>query len=153
MDINRIVEQLKQDEDFKSKPYWDKKQWTYGYGCKAPGPKASIAEDMAAELLAKRTTQAISEFQHLFEYHVHKLNEVRQEAFVNMVFNMGPGSPKNPGAGGLSSFVNTLRLIFSVDEPEWKRVADNLRQSKWYRQVGSRAVRICKEIETGERAA
>ena len=152
MNIQNVIEQLKKDEGFRVKPYWDNKQWTYGYGCRAPGPKSSICETTAAELLAERVDQALGEFLHLFAGQTHKLNDVRQEAFVNMVFNMGPGNPKNPSAGGLASFVNTLRLIFAFDEPDWKKVADNLRQSKWYRQVGSRAKRICLEIETGEKA-
>lgn len=152
MNIQNVIEQLKKDEGFRARPYWDKKQWTYGYGCAAPGPKCSITQPEATALLEKRVDQALGEFLHLFAGQTHKLNDVRQEAFVNMVFNMGPGNPKRPSNGGVASFVNTLRLMFAFDEPDWKKVADNLRQSKWYRQVGARAVRICMEIESGEKA-
>lgn len=152
MQKERIIEQLKKDEGFRNRPNWDNKQWSYGYGCKAPGPKCFITETEAAGLLARRVDQALGEFITMFGAQLAKLNDIRQEAFVNMIFNMGPGNPKNPSAGGLASFVNALRLIFQFDQPDWKKVADNLRQSKWYRQTGNRAKRICLEVETGEKA-
>lgn len=153
MDRKRLVEQLKIDEGFLAKAKWDIKQYTYGYGCLAPGKDATITRADAEIYLEKRVSQAITDFHNVFDGHEAKMNDVRTEAFVNMIFNMGPGSRKNPQIGGMLSFVNTLKLIFNNEIPNWKKVADNLRASKWFRQVGDRAVRICLEIETGEKAA
>lgn len=146
----RLINQLKKDEGFSAKAFWDIKQWTYGYGCKAPGKGATITEPEAADVLAHRVEQSIREFKQMFPGALRdKFNDVRAEAFINMLFNMGMGSQAHPERGGLYSFVNTLSLIYDHYEVDWKAVAANLRKSKWYKQVGSRAVRICKEIETG----
>jgi len=143
-----LIAQLKKDEGFRARPYWDISQWTYGYGCEAPSKDAVITEFAASALLLKRTQQSVDEFFKLFKGHEHKFNVVRQECFINMLFNMGLGNAQK----GMKSFVNTLAHIFDYDEPDWSRVSYNLTQSKWYRQVGSRAVRICKEVKTGQYA-
>ena len=143
-----LIAQLKKDEGFKAIPYWDISQWTYGYGCEATFSTSYITEPDAARLLVARTQQSVDEFFQLFKGHEHKFNVVRQECFINMLFNMGLGNAKK----GMKSFVNTLAHIRDYDSPDWSRVAYNLSQSKWYGQVGSRAVRICKEVKTGEYA-
>lgn len=161
MNVQRIIDQLKIDEGFIAKAKWDVKQFSYGYGCRAPNGNATISEPAAAELLAQHVQDAIFDFKDVFGHHRTKMNDVRQEAFVNMVFNMGPGSTRNPKGGGMRSFVNTLALIFDHPVPDWEAVAEALRHSKWYRQVRKsgdpdgpgpelgRGERICKEIETG----
>lgn len=149
IDKVRLINQLKKDEGFSPKAFWDIKQWTFGYGCLAKGRGDTITEPEASDFLAHRVEQSISEFNQMFSGLVMKFNDVRAEAFINMLFNMGMGSKAHPERGGLYSFKNTLGLIFNSPEVNWKAVASNLRKSKWYRQVGSRAVRICKEIDTG----
>ena len=48
----RIKEQLKQDEGFRQRDYWDRKQWTVGFGTK--GTKGEvITREKAAERLDK----------------------------------------------------------------------------------------------------
>lgn len=151
MSINsdRLLQQLKDDEGFISHAKWDNKQWSYGYGCRAPGENATITEPEATELLKSHMTDAIDHFNRIFKGHEHKFNDVRAEAFINMIFNMGPGRKGDPGAGGLQSFVNTLKLISNNKEVPWSDVAKNLKQSLWYRQVGDRAKRIVRQVETG----
>lgn len=140
-----LIKRLKREELFSPKAYRDNTQWTYGYGCEAPSENSTITEPAAAALLAKRAQQSVDEFFLLFRGHEHKFNEVRQECFIDMLFNMGLGNKEH----GLRSFVNTLDKIFSYDEPDWSRVAYNLEQSKWYGQVKDRAVVICKQLKEG----
>lgn len=65
-------------------------------------------------------------------------SENRRLGWLNMAFNLGQGR--------LSGFVNTVRFARAGD---WKQVEANLKDSRWYRQVGSRAERvialICRE--------
>ena len=35
--MQELIEQLKKDEGFAKTPFWDNKQWTWGYGTMAPG--------------------------------------------------------------------------------------------------------------------
>lgn len=158
----RLMEQLKRDEGFRSKAFWDKKQWTYGYGCRAPGEGATITEPAAAKLLEAHVDAAIADFNRIFKDHLKKFDEVRAECFVNLIFNMGPGRPG--GGEGLLSFVNTLKLITARKTPSWGAVADNLKQSLWFRQVKDsgdddgpgpdkgRGERIVEEIRYGIKA-
>lgn len=145
----RLLEQLKKDEGFVSKAYWDNKQYSIGYGTKALNKDEVISREEAEKRLDVHLQKAVAWFYVIFDGHLEKFNDVRAEAFINMIYNMGPGSKSNPKGGGLYSFVNTLGHIFDYDVVDWKRVAYNLRQSKWFKQVGKRAVRICNEIETG----
>jgi len=141
-DKTRIREQLKEDEGFRQRAYWDRKQWTVGFGTK--GTKGEvITREKAAERLDKHIEIAERDFDVLFKGHEEKFNEVRTEAFMNMLFNMGLGT--------MMEFKNTLGCIKGTKNPDWKKVAANLKQSLWYKQVGDRAERIVKEIETGEK--
>lgn len=156
MDKERLLEQLKKDEGFCKKAYWDVKQWTYGYGCRAPGESSTITEPEAAEFLAVKMEESIADFNRIFKDHLGKFNDVRAEAFVNLIFNMGPGRPG--GNEGLLSFKNTLGFIFKNKEVPWQSVADGLKKSLWFRQVGNsgtppgRGNRLVAEVATGVKA-
>ena len=152
IDKARLIAQLKKDEGFSPKAFWDIKQWTFGYGCKASKGGDTITEPEASVYLETRTKQSIGEFNQMFSGHENKFNNVRAEAFINMLFNMGMGSQAHPERGGLYSFKNTLGLIFNYLEVDWAKVAGNLKESKWAFQVGDRATRIIKEISTGVKA-
>ena len=147
MDKERLLKQLKADEGFVAKAYWDKKQWSYGYGCRAPGKGATITEAEASKLIEAHMNDAIGHFERIFKGHTDKFNDVRAECFVNLIFNMGPGKPN--GSEGLLSFKNTLGFIFKNREVPWGNVAEGLKKSLWFRQVGNRAVRIVNEVKTG----
>lgn len=159
MDKDRLLQQLKDDEGFTPVAKWDNKQFSYGYGCKAPCAGAKISEPAAAQLLAQHIDQAIADFNRIFSADLGKFNDVRQEAFVNLIFNMGPGAKGHPENGGLCSFTNTLGFIFNnKDVVPWQSVANGLKASLWFRQVGSsgappgRGNRIVAEVATGEKA-
>lgn len=158
MNRERLLEQLKHDEGFQPVAAWDNKQFSYGYGCKAPGVGAKITEPEACKLLVQHMEQAIADFGKVFKGHEAKFNDVRAEAFVNLVFNMGPGAAGHPENGGLLSFVNTMGLVFKNKEVPWDKVADGLKASLWYRQVANsgappgRGNRIVAEVRTGVKA-
>lgn len=159
MNRERLLQRLKDDEGFSAKAYWDVEQWTYGYGCRAPGEGATISKPEAAKLVEQRMEEAITDFNRIFKDHLAKFNDVRAECFVNLIFNMGPGRPG--GSRGLLSFKNTLGFIFKNKDVPWGSVADGLKASLWYRQVAhsgdsdgpgpgkGRGERIVQEIRTG----
>ena len=140
IDNDALLRELKADEGFRAKAYWDKKQFTYGYGCAAPNANSTITEPEAARLLQEHITVAVGHFKRLFNDDVEKFNSVRANAIVNMIFNLGPG--------GFAKFKKAIAAI-KQDPPDWKRCAAECQDSAWFKQVGKRAVRICKEIETG----
>jgi lysozyme len=67
-----------------------------------------------------------------------KLDEVRQRVIANMAFNMGIGT--------LLTFKNT---IAAVQRGAYDIAAAGMKASRWYSQVGQRAVRLRSAMETG----
>jgi len=67
-----------------------------------------------------------------------QLNDVRQRVMLDMAFNMG--------IIGLSKFHNTLEAIRTGN---WEAAARGMENSLWYRQVGSRSVRLTKMMRLG----
>jgi lysozyme len=69
-----------------------------------------------------------------------ELDPVRARVVANMMFNMGPKT--------LSGFKRTLDAIARKD---YENAAIYMLQSKWASQVGNRAVRLAKDMKTGEK--
>lgn len=67
------------------------------------------------------------------------MDEPRQRVLANMCFNMGWKK--------LSEFVNTLQAMHFA---KYDIAAFGMRSSKWANQVGDRAERLAKIMETGE---
>jgi GH24 family phage-related lysozyme (muramidase) len=153
MDNARLLQQLKDDEGFCETAKWDNKQYSYGYGCRAPDAGATITEPEAAKLLEQHMDQSIADFNRIFRADLSKFNDVRAEAFVNLIFNMGPGMPG--GSEGLLSFHNTLGFITKNKDVPWQSVSNGLKSSLWFRQVANsgpppgRGNRIVAEVATG----
>ena len=139
MDKAVIIEQLKKDEGFSPVSFWDLKQWTWGYGTKAPsGPGLPITEEEAEAELSAKVDEVIKTYNSIFSEVTIEINEVRQHALANMIYNLGPR--------GVTNFKNMMRCIA---RGEWDLAAGHARQSLWFRQVYRRAKRICKELERG----
>jgi len=62
----------------------------------------------------------------------------RQAAIVDLVFNLG-----------LTRFSRFVRTIDAIRQEDWVTAAAQLRQSKWYTQVGTRGPRVVSLILTG----
>ncbi len=66
------------------------------------------------------------------------LDLIRQRVLIDMAFNMG--------IGGLLGFKNTLKAVHGE---HWVQAAHGMLGSLWAKQVGKRAVRLAKMMETG----
>lgn len=63
---------------------------------------------------------------------------VRAECLLDMAYNMGVAT--------LMTFTGTMPML---ERGEYTRAAENLRSSKWYKQVGRRSRAICQMLKTG----
>jgi lysozyme len=63
------------------------------------------------------------------------LPEEAQLIIANMMFNMG--RPR------LSKFVKFKK---AVDDRDWQEASNQMKDSKWYRQVTLRAERLCRRM-------
>lgn len=68
-----------------------------------------------------------------------EVDEERRRVLLNMAFNLG--------IDGLMQFHDTLRY---VEEGRYELAARSMEGSKWYRQVGARAVRLAARMRVGE---
>jgi len=143
--IERVIQQLKIDEGFSTNAYWDHDHYTYGYGTKAPDGSATITEPEAIILLRERTIQSGKEFERLFG--TVEMSEVRQEAIINMLFNLG-----------LKKFSEFKKLSLAIYDEDWGHAAYEAFDSLWYQQLRKRGLssierseRIVWELLTGER--
>ena len=132
--------ELMRDEGAKTQAYQDSLgYWTIGVGhllgrtqrmsvLTPPELEALLAWDIKAAELA--LDSILPEWR--------DLDDVRQRALVNMAFNLGYR------LHGFTKFLTSVRA------KDWKNAAAEMMLSSWAVQVGKRAERLHKMIETGE---
>ena len=144
MDIEKLREELKADEGYKNEIYLDHlslKTLGVGHLIKETDPEydlevgTHIDDERVNELFEQDINVTIDECRKLY-YDSDKLPEEAQHIIANMMFNMG--RPR------LSRFHKMKR---AVENREWKEASNEMKDSKWYRQVTNRADRLCNRME------
>ena len=136
MNWPRLVKMLEQDEGFKPKPYrCSAGKLTIGYGRNLEDK--GISREEASYLLHEDIRDAIKFLDQQLPWWKNLDGEARQEALVNMAFNLG---------GRLLGFKKMLAALQSKD---YERAADEALDSKWAGQVGQRAQRIARAFREG----
>ena len=72
------------------------------------------------------------------------LDAARRAVLVNMAFNMGLG------VHGQSGLLGFARMLAAVERGDYDRAAAEMMDSRWARQVGPRAHRRARQMQTGE---
>ena len=144
MDIERLKEEIKVDEGYKNEIYLDHlslKTLGVGHLIKETDPEydlevgTHIEDERVNELFEQDINVTIDECRKLY-YDFDKLPEEAQHIIANMMFNMG--RPR------LSRFHKMKR---AVENRDWKEASNQMKDSKWYRQVTNRADRLCNRME------
>jgi len=122
-------------EGFRQFPYKDTVgKLTIGVGRNLDD--VGISEDEAAHLLENDILVARNEL--LFAFPAFsQMQPVRQDALTNMVFNMG-----------ITRFKGFKNMIAALVEQNYQLAADEMLDSKWARQVGSRADELAYQMRT-----
>lgn len=129
--------QLRIDEDVRTKIYLDSLGIpTIGVG-RNLRDKGLSAEEIAY-LLDNDITDAEQDARALFPT-FDKLSEVRKAVLVNMCFNLGRDRA-----------AQFKKLRKAVLDEDWAQAAVEMLNSKWASQVGHRADRLAKQMETDE---
>jgi len=143
MNIDQLREELKIDEGVKYEIYLDHLGLpTFGighlvldsdpeYGQEVGTP---VSEDRVNECFAKDVEIVLSECKELYS-EFELLPGEAQLIIANMMFNMG--RPR------LSKFKG---MKAGVDARDWNRAADEMVDSRWYRQVTNRADRLVNRM-------
>lgn len=140
MNVEEMKKELIRDEGLRLKPYrCPAGKLTIGVGRNLED--TGITELEAEMLLA----YDIERFGYQLDRAIpwwRGLDEIRQRVLLNMAFNMG--------VARLMEFKNTLE---NVKAGKWKEAAAGMLQSRWASQVGARAGRLARMMETGSPVA
>lgn len=136
MNLERLINQLKSDEGFRTHPYKDTLGiWTIGYGC-------TSIDGVRVTELTKPINKYKAEQQMFFHLHSawhiakrfvnnwYSLSSIKQEAIVNMAYQMG---------NKIKQFIDSKAAI---EAENWVLAHKELLNSKWARQTPARAQRV-----------
>jgi len=137
--MNRLVQMLKRHEGVRDKVYMCSAGYeTIGVGRNISESGLGLADDEIDYLLSNDIRRCKEEL--IGEYDWFKdLDSVRQEAMLDMSFNMGQTR--------LRGFVKALGYM---DIGDYDKAGDEFYDSRWATQVGDRALEICQMIKSGE---
>ena len=133
INIEKLTKELKRDEGYRDKVYTcSAGKLTIGYGHNVEDNP--IPETIATALLGHDIGQALAKCEQWAWF--YPLSDVRKRVIVNMVFNIG--------AGGVARF---RRMISAIEAEDWKGAAEEMKDSRWFDQVGKRATRLAHMME------
>lgn len=139
MDLNRLREEIAADEGIKHEIYLDHLGLpTFGIGHLVTESDPEHGEPVGTEVSEERVVEAfdsdvetvLADCEELYDDFAELPEEV-QLIIANMMFNMG--RPR------LSKFKG---MKAGVDARDWNKAADEMVDSRWYKQVTNRAQRL-----------
>lgn len=130
--IDELVKQLKIDEGYHAKAFWDNKQYTNGFGTKALSETEFITIKEAEKRLRIQAEKSLDDVIRNFDF---VLDQKIILALANMRFNLG--------LKGLLSF---QKMIIALKNYDYPRAGFEAFNSKWYKQVGGREVITFKDF-------
>lgn len=149
-DHQKLLAQLKRDEGTKRDADGNHVAYrcaagalTIGYGHNldanpVPGIGDTLTENQAERLLEADVYAVQTSLEASIPW-AHTLSPVRYAVLVNMAFNLG--------VGGLMGFKSMLAYVRVGD---FRNAAREMARSKWAGQVGSRAARLARQMETDQ---
>tara|TARA_R110002153_G_scaffold57817_6_gene158819 strand:+ start:910 stop:1338 length:429 start_codon:yes stop_codon:yes gene_type:complete len=136
MDAERLLHTLIRHEGIKYKPYrCTAGKLTIGVGRNIED--VGISESEAMHMLKNDVAVVAAQCMGSFEWYAG-LNEYRQEAIINLVFNMG-----------LSKFKQFKKTISYIESGDFEKAGAELLDSNYARQVKGRAVEVANMLSDG----
>ena len=133
MDYTRLSKQLLYHEGIRLKPYrCSADKLTIGIGRNIED--VGITEEEAFYLLNNDIQKVVEQCQRNFEW-FDGLNDLRKEAIVNLVFNMGFGK-----------FLQFKKTIKHIENEEFELAGAELLDSRYAQQVGQRAIDVANQL-------
>jgi len=143
MDLVKLREQLEIDEGVKYDIYLDHLGYpTFGIGHLITEEDPEHGQPVGTEVSKERVEEAFEKDCEWVVRDCHKLYdnfddlpEEVQQIVANMMFNLG--YPRLSAFKGMKA---------GVDSQDWNEAADQMVDSRWYRQVGARAERLVERM-------
>jgi len=134
--IKGLETKIKKYEDCVLVPYPDRDGWSVGYGHwlgKVKPDIENISPQQAEEFFQADFAIAINDYDKVFceIYRMNdKINIARKFAFIDMLFTLG-----------LSQFLDFDDMLRAVEVEDWKEVALEVFNSKYFWQVGKERIK------------
>ena len=136
MNIAILTDELIRDEGLRLKPYHcTAGKLTIGIGRNIEDN--GISETEARYLVQNDILRCVGELDRTIPWW-RNLNEARQRALLNMVFNMG-----------ISRVLAFKKMLTALQMGQWEEAATQALDSQWAKQVGARSQRIAAAIREG----
>ena len=141
--MENIIRLLRRHEGVEPYAYKDHLGYiTVGVGrCLEKDVGMGLSDDEIDYLLRNDIVRVQEELSEEYDWFAD-LDQVRQEAMINLSFNLG--------ATRLRGFKNALA---AMAEEDYETAANEFMDSKWSSQVGRRAYEVTQMIRTGENFA
>lgn len=138
MNYERLVQHVKRSEGLRLRPYLcTAGRTTIGYGRNLDDQGITEAE---AEILLQNDLARVSaELEPLPAYRLLGYDTPRQHVLVDMCFNLG-----------LSRLLLFKKFLAALERGDYQAAADEMTDSRWYRQVGTRAKFLVGVMRSGE---
>lgn len=136
MDFSQTMNLIKRHEGLELKPYrCPAGRLTIGYGRNLDD--VGIDEQEAENMLVRDMMKVVKGLRENIPG-FDELTSARQAVLIDMAYNLG-----------LEGLLKFKRMLGHVVTFEWAQAAEEMLNSKWARQVGSRANRLATMMETG----
>jgi len=134
--MSKLIQQLKLHEGFRSKPYkCTADKLTIGYGLNLD---AGIDGELAEIILNHQVSKLRSRFESE-EWYNSIDSQARKDALVNMAFNIG-----------VSGTLKFAKMFNAITLRDYHQAASEMLDSKWAKQVGSRATELAEQMRSGQ---
>ena len=134
--MDHLIQQLKRHEGFEPKPYYcTAGKLTIGYGRNLDD--VGVTESEAAELLRQDIARARHDVYVNIAF-AQLLDDARLDVLINMCFNLG-----------IYRLMGFKKMLTALEQRDYLQASAEMLDSKWARQVGSRAVELSLQMQTG----
>ena len=144
--MEKLINQLKRHEGFRSTPYrCTAGKWSIGYGLNLEDNGISVGgivlnESIAELILRSQVREIIDWLYHLdYTYEIYPSDDQRLYACANMVFNLGR-----------NGFLKFKKMLRAIEVGDYETASKEMLNSRWAKQVGSRATELAEQMRTGE---
>jgi len=137
--MTKLMEKLKLREGVRSKVYMCSAGYeTIGVGRNIAESGLGLSDDEIEYLLNNDIKRVREELEDNYFWFA-ALNEVRQDAMIDISFNLG-----------LTRLRGFVKALEAMSREQFDIAADEFMDSRWSQQVGNRAVEVTEMIRTGE---
>lgn len=136
--MNRLHRLIIRHEGFEQKPYNDVLTGDITIGVGRNLSSIGLSHDEVMYLLDSDIGRCDRELQYHFKWYL-ELGRVRQDAMINLCFNLG-----------MTKLKSFKRALASMGDHDFEAAADHFLDSKWADQVGQRAEDVAYMIRSGK---